>query len=271
MKKIIIPLLLLATSLWAETEIKLIVRIDLPGELFGEQQMDLIDENDKECASLFTRPTSKDNDIYYNFHCGTYGGVWRTVLDSNILFAWSNGDGVPWQVAEFYLLTGATHTLREVIEDEFTRYKKCDCFTGSDSVFNSIFTSIDFGLVPAIERELKSDVPAHIVYDIKQSKRLDLVGASVVECLEMVEQVVKIRNTTSSIIAQGHYSLETIRVKNSRLMVPSKLEDRQFVLFDVNGHEIRRGTLVNNMVLPAYPVVIKIQGFGTQLLQTVGN
>jgi hypothetical protein len=58
-------LLLLATSFWAETEIKLIVRIDLPGELFGEQQMDLIDENDKECASLFTRPTSKDNDIYY--------------------------------------------------------------------------------------------------------------------------------------------------------------------------------------------------------------
>jgi len=269
MKRIIIPLLVLATALWAETEIKLIVRIDLhSGGWFDEQQMDLIDENDKECVSLFTRPTSKDDDIYYDMHCGgIYGGVWRTVLDSNILIAWSNSYGNSWQSAEFYVLTGATHTLREAIEDEFTRFKKCDCFTGNDSVFNSIFTSIDSGLVPAIERELKWDVPTHIVYDIEQSERRYLFGAPVVECVEMVEEVVKIRNATSSILAQSRYSPESIHVQNHRLTVPSKLEGRHFILFDVNGHEIRRGVLKNNMEIPAYPTVVKIQDFGSRLLK----
>ena len=163
MKKIIIPLLFLVTALWAETKVELAVIIDLRGELFSYQQMDFIctDGNSKECTDLFKNPaiSSKDVDEFsapFDLYCGAYGGLLRTALDSNILFAWSHG-GVERmeQAVEFYILTGATHTLREVIEDEFTRYKKNDCFIGNDSLFKSIFASIDSGLVPEIERELK--------------------------------------------------------------------------------------------------------------------
>ena len=83
----------------------------------------------------------------------------------------------------------------------------------------------------------------------------------------MASDTVKARNAAISSIAPVKYKLETIRVQNRRLTVAPKLLGRQFTLFDVNGHELRRGTLKNNMQLPAYPTVIKIHGFGTQLLK----
>ena len=67
-------------------------------------------------------------------------------------------------------------------------------------------------------------------------------------------------------IAPAKYKLESIRVQNHQLSVSPELLGRKFTLFDVNGHELRRGTLQNNMQLPAYPTVIKIQGLGTKLL-----
>ena len=78
---------------------------------------------------------------------------------------------------------------------------------------------------------------------------------------------VKVRNAAISSIVPAKYKLETIRVQNHRLTISPKLLGRDFVLFDVNGHELRRGTLQNNMQLPAYPTVIKIQGLGTRLLK----
>ncbi len=79
---------------------------------------------------------------------------------------------------------------------------------------------------------------------------------------------VNARNAAISGIAPAKYKLETIRVQNQQLSVSPELLGRKFTLFDVNGHELRRGTLQNNMQLPAYPTVIKIQDFGTKLLNS---
>lgn len=272
MKKIIIPLLFLAAALWAETKVELLVVIDMGNNLFSYDKMDFIDVDDEECMSLFANPalTRKDFEKFsvsnYDLYCG-HGGLWKTALDSNILFAWSSGGNCCGQAVEFYILTGATHTLREVIEDEFTRYKNCDCFLGNDSLFSSILTSVDSGLVPEVERELKKDVSRYIFYDIKIAKRLDISGGPYVDCGDEVDLFLDIRNGAVSKISSNNFRQESIRVQNHRLTVSSKLEGRSFILFDVNGHEIHRGVLTNNMEIPAYPTVIKIQDFGSRLLK----
>ena len=94
-----------------------------------------------------------------------------------------------------------------------------------------------------------------------------IVGSPIFEFHNFAIDTVKARNAAISSIAPVKYKLETIRVQNHRLIVAPKMLGLQFTLFDVNGHELRRGTLKNNMQLPAYPTVIKIQGFGTQLLK----
>ena len=56
--------------------------------------------------------------------------------------------------------------------------------------------------------------------------------------------------------------------KNEKIIIPLlHVMLFYFILFDVNGHEIHRGVLKNNMEIPAYPIVIKIQNFGSNLLK----
>ena len=274
MKKIIIPLLFLAAALWAETKVELLVVIDMGNNLFSYDKMDFIDVDDEECMSLFANPALEPKDVeklsvfYYDLYCGR-GGLWKSALDSNILFARSSGGNCCGQALEFYILTGATHTLGEVIEDEITRYKKCDCFDGNDSLFSFLLTGIDSELMPEVERELKKDIDMRrfIFYDIKLAKRLYVSGGPYVDCGDMVDLFLDIRNGAISKIPSNNSRFESIRVQNHRLTVSPKLEGRDFVLFDVNGHELRRGILKDNMEIPAYPTVIKIQDFGSRLLK----
>ena len=89
------------------------------------------------------------------------------------------------------------------------------------------------------------------------------------ELIRIATDSVNARNAAISSIAPLKHKLETIHVQNHQLIVSPKLLGREFMLFDVNGHELRRGTLQNNMQLPAYPTVIKIQGFGSKLLKWI--
>ena len=261
------------TALWAETKVELAVVVDMGREELFDY--DFIDVDNEECMSLFANPALEPKDVeklsvlYYDLYCGR-GGLWKSALDSNILFAWSSGGNRCGQAVEFYILTGATHTLGEVIEDEFTHYKKCDCFYGNDSLFSSLLTSVDLGLMPEVERELKKDIDMRrfIFYDIKLAKRQYLSGGGpVVDCGDMVDLFLDIRNGAISKIPSNNSRFESIRVQDRRLMFSPKLEGRTFMLFDVNGHEIRRGVLKDNMEIPAYPTVIKIQDFGSRLLK----
>ena len=261
MKKIIIPLLVLVTVLWAETKIELIVHIIFPEEVY-------LGENERleyeECTDFFEQKK----------HIGYYpcaeGGLCRTMLDTNVLFGW-NVLSFGYMDYEFYVLTGATHTMKEVIADEFIHYKKCHWFTDNDSIYNSIFTKIDSVLIPAIDTELQRQINRGyawpVVYNHDFAKIEDFCCVPLVDYLEIANDSVAARNAIASIINSVNYRRESIRVQNHRLMVPRKLEGRTFMLFDVNGHELRRGTLKNNMKIPAYPTVIKIQDFGSKLLK----
>ena len=262
MKKILVVFLVLATIVWAETKIEMIVRIDFQNEMIS---YDFIDEKSEECAKFFEKHVTTT----YGNTCGS-GGLCKTSLDTNILFGLSY-HMFSEQSVEFYVLTGASHTLRDAIEEDFLHYKNCNGFTGDDSIFNSIFTKIDSVLVPAINKckGKEGSLDCALVYDHSKARMLkwESAGNPVYEFHEYAIDSVKARNATLSSIAPFKYKLETIRVQNRRLIAAPKLLGRRFILFDVNGHELHRGTLKNNMQLPAYPTVIKIQGFGTQLLK----
>lgn len=259
MKKILILSLVAVATLWAEIKIEMIVRIDYQNEMFS---YDSIDEESEECAKFFEKHVTTT----YGNTCGS-GGLCKTALDSNILFGWSYYY-FSEQSAEYYVLTGATHTLRDAIEEDFLHYKNCKGYTGDDSVFNSIFTRIDSVLIPAINKCLSGKSDCALVYDHSQARMLGLIaGSPIYEFQKFAIDTVKARNAAISSIAPAKYKLETIRMQNHHLTASPKLLGREFTLFDVNGHELRRGILQNNMQLPTYPTVIKIQGFGTRLLK----
>ena len=271
MKKLFIPLLVLVSIVWAKIEIEMAVRIEnFPEDLFFDN--DDMNEIDFEACSTFYK--GKVHNYYDAVDCG-YEGLCRSMLDSNILLGWNGGylsffDG--WYGGiEFYVLTGAAHTVREIIEDEFVHYRKCYYFTDNDSIFNSLFLKIDSVLVPAVNDCLqkKKCSTRPLILDFALGKMRDWIAPGPnYELEEIAEDSVNARNAAISSIAPTKYKLESIRVQNHQLAVSPKLLGRKFTLFDVNGHELRRGTLQNNMQLPAYPTVIKIQRFGTKLLNS---
>ena len=271
MKKLFILFLALASIVWAEIEIEMAVRIENFSEnLFFDS--DDMSKKDFEACSTFYK--GKIRDSYSYVDCG-YTGLCRSMLDSNILLGWNGGylsffDG--WYGGiEFYVLTGAAHTVREIIEDEFVHYRKCYYFTDNDSIFNSLFLKIDSVLVPAVndclQKKKCSTRPLILDFALGEMRDWNVGGGPDFELWKNASNIVNARNAAISSYDPVKYKLETIRVQNHQLIVSQKLLGRKFTLFDVNGHELRRGTLQNNMQLPAYPTVIKIQGFGSRLLK----
>ena len=259
MKKILVVFLTLVSILWAEIKIEMAVRIEnFPEKMFEIYNMD--DQNGD--CSIYNGKRIKSG---YG-SCGE-NGLCTAILDSNILFGWTwlYNEGI-----EFYVLTGATHSWREVIEDEFNHYRGCGGIIADDSTYKSMFAKIDSVLVPVVDTCLQKGNCIHetLIFNYFSGRmRGLLVPGPNYEYGHFAGDTVKARNAAISSIAPVKYKLETIHVQNHRLTASPKLLGRQFTLFDVNGHELRRGTLQNNMQLPAYPTVIKIHGFGTQLLK----
>ncbi len=272
MKKMLILLLALTSLLYAKIDLEIAVRIEnFPENLFIDDRD--IDANLDEICSNFYQ--NKVRSEYGGIGCG-YAGLCRSMLDSNVLLGWTGGykgffGGSVYGAIEFYVLTESVHTVREIIKEEFVHYRKCYLFTENDSIFDSMLAKIDSLLIPVVDECLvnKNCVYKPIIFDYTWEKIRGVIAPGPnFEFGGFIDDTLKARNSAISSIAPARYLLETIRVQNHRLMVPAKLENREYALFDVNGHEIRRGKLVNNMQVPAYPVVIKIQGFGTKLLNS---
>ncbi len=258
MKKLFILLLALASFVWAEIEIEMAVRVqEMPETLFDFYSEDKWDQNCLDFVCLGEYDWGKER-----FVC-------PTALDSNILYGWPSYEG---DIIEFYVLTGATHSWRDVFEDQLKRYRKCAKGAADDSTYNAVIVEIESVLIPEIEKYLQNNEKYSklIIYDYSVRTILGRVdgGGPVFEFYDYAMKIVNARNAAISSIAPVKYKFETIRVQNHQLSVSPKLLGREFTLFDVNGHELRRGTLQNNMQLPAYPTVIKIQGFGTKMLNS---
>lgn len=233
------------------------VRIEwLPREWFDEADFDFDDEWNEFCAEL----DKSGCQIYEDILC-------PTVLEPNILYGWPNIKGT----VEFYVLTGATHSWREVFENQLNHYRRCGMMAVDDSSYNSLLAKIDSVLVPEIEKYLQSNgmYSDPLILEYSQGHMLGgwRAPGPNFDFIEDALDSVNARNAAISQLVPSVFRHEFVRVQNHQLTVSPKLIDRQFMLFDVNGHELRRGTLQNNMLLPAYPTVIKIQDFGTKLLK----
>jgi len=265
MKKVSILLFALTAILWAKVDIEIVVHIEFPKEVFLNE--DELEETSDVCKDFDEVKNARNE--YGGLGCG-YAGLCRSMLDSNVLLGWDDGFFFDDGFIEFYVLTGASHTLKDVIEYEFIHYKKCYYLTNNDSIFNSIFTKMDSVLIPAVDKCLQRETCYNnsFFYNHRQARIIDGLTGPVRYFYDYASDTVKARNAAISSIAPAKYKLETIHVQNHRLTASPKLLGREFTLFDVNGHELRRGTLQNNMQLPAFPTVIKIQGFGTRLLNS---
>ena len=257
MKKLLILLLALTAIVWAEIKIEMPVRIEyLPEKWFDVGDFEIDDKWKEFCAEL----DKSGCHIYEDILC-------PTVLELNILYGWPNIEGT----VEFYVLTGATHSWREVFENQLNHYRRCGMMAVDDSSYNSLLAKIDSVLVPEIEKYQQSNgmYSKALIFDYSQGimRDFDVGGPPDYEFGKYALDSVKARNAAISPLAPSVFRLESVRVQDHQLIVPPKLIGRQFTLFDVNGHELRRGTLQNNMLLPAYPTVIKIQGFGTKVLK----
>lgn len=257
MKKLLILLFVLTTFVWAEIKIEMPVRIEnLPETWFEVDDFEIEDNWREFCAEL----DKSGCHIYEDVLC-------PTVLDSDILYGWPNIIGN----VEFYVLTGATHSWREVFENQINHYRRCGIMAANDSSYNSLLAKIDSVLVPEIEKYLQSNgmYSKALIFDYSQGnmRDFDVGGPPDYEFGKYALDSVKARNAAISQLAPSVSRHESVRVQNHQLTVSPKLLGRMFTLFDVNGHELRRGMLQNNMQLPAYPTVIKIQDFGTRLLK----
>lgn len=254
MKKLLILLLALTAIAWAEIEIEVAVRIEnLPEKILD---LDGFSSQNEYCAELEKNACFASEEI-----------LCPMLLDVNILYGW------PYygNIIEFYILTGASHALSEAVQNEFNYYRKCGIMVADDSTYNSIFLKIDSVLIPAINDCLQkkncSTKPLIFDFTLGEMQSDWRIPGPDYELIEMATDSVNARNAAISQLALSVSRHESVRVQNHQLTVSPKLIGRQFMLFDVNGHELRRGTLQNNMQLPAYPTVIKIQGFGTNLLK----
>ena len=256
MKKVIVALLTLASFVWAKIDIEVPVRVEeLPWEWFDEDRFSV--EYLNKCRAELDESVCH---VCVDALC-------PMTLDSNILYGLQDFSGY----VEIYILTGATHSWRDAFEYLINYYRKCCFMDIDDSTYNALFAKIDSVLVPEIDKYLQSNgrYSKPLVYrhamGIMQ-KEIKIPGPDY-ELIRIATDSVNARNAAISSIAPLKHKLETIHVQNHQLIVSPKLLGREFMLFDVNGHELRRGTLQNNMQLPAYPTVIKIQGFGSKLLK----
>ena len=265
MKKISILLLVLASLLCAEVKVETAVRIEnLPEELFLDEHN--LGEDPEECLSFYKGKARND---YNSVACG-FAGLCQSMLDTSVLLGWSGGMNYFFDEGsvEFYVFSDATHSWKEVFEYEFKQYRRCYFLTDNDSIFNSFFEIIDSVLVPEVEKSLKGNYNKPLIFDYSRGEMREIaVPGPNFEFGKFADDSVDARNAAISSIRQKQYRLAPVRVQGHRLIVPAKLIVRPFVLFDVNGHELRRGTLKNNMEVPAYPTVIKIQGYSAKLLK----
>ena len=257
MKKMFILLLALASIVWAKIDIEAPVRVEeLPWEWFDWDRFS--EEYWNKCWAELDESVCR---VCEDALC-------PMILDSNILYGLRDFSGF----VEIYILTGATHSWREAFEYLINYYRKCCLMDIDDSTYNALFANIDSVLVPEINKYLQSDgkysKPLIYRHDMGVMQGGYRTPGPNYELIEFALDSVNARNAVISGIAPAKYKLESIRVQNHQLSVSPELLGRKFTLFDVNGHELRRGTLQNNMQLPAYPTVIKIQGFGTKLLNS---
>jgi len=285
MKKLMLLMLALAACVWGEVFIKDSVRIVFPQNIC----LDNVWQANEECflEKAYDKERNymkmKQARIFMNdLNC--YGDVCSSILDTSIFFLEEerefdygfgryfidngvNTDGES-SVFAFYALSDATHSLMEVVRDEFKRFQECGYFDISSEEMDSILSDMDSILMPELDGKFHED---YYVTDCgKGTGCMEWCPITGPVChwskYTSIYEIIEKRNSQTSIPYHVDFAAR-ITVENGRLLVPEGLESRAYMLYGLNGRVLRGGLLHNNMALPREPAILRVKDYGDVYLK----
>lgn len=278
MKKLMLLMLALVACVWGETFIKDSIRIVFPHNITN-----YLDANEKEC--FFGRLSNgKVARIFTNGYGTCYGDVCSSVLDTSVFlieeeiefdcgfndyfFYFGVDSSAESLVFSFYALSDATHSLMEVIRDEFKRFQECGYFDISSEAMDSVLSGMDSVLVPELKNQFHREY--YVTACGKGTGCMEWCPLSGDPChwskYTSIYEILKKRNAQTSIPYHVDFAAR-ITVENGRLLVPEGLESRAYMLYDLNGRVLRDGLLHNNMALPREPAILRVKDYGDVYLK----
>ena len=280
MKKLMLLMLALAASVWGEVYIKDSIRI-----VFPQNIANYIGANEEECVLGF-KSNGKTARLYMSPYgwCGGY--LCNSILDTSVFFLEEeivsncfgyndffrdkgvSTDGKECMIYSFYILSDASHSLIDVIQDEFKRFQECEFFDLSKGKLDSILLEME--AVLSLELMNKYHSTTYVI-DCGNGKgcmqECPLVGEPCFSSeYTSMDDILAKRNASISIPYRMDFAAR-IAVENGRLRVPTSLESRAYMLYRLNGSVLRSGHLRNNMALPREPSILRVKDYGDVFLK----
>lgn len=277
MKKLMLLMLALVACVWGEVFIKDSIHIVFPKNVANY----LIDDEEK-CV-LGSKPNGKPARPYMSPYgwCGGY--VCNSILDTSVFFVEEEiGDncygfdyffkekgvstnGEECMVYSFYVLSDASHSLLDVIQDEFGRFQECGLFDITKTDLDSILSKMEAALVADKYHSTTYVTDCGNGNGCMQECLLTGSPCFSSENTNMGDVLAK-RNASISIPYHVDFAAR-ITVENGQLLVPEGLESRAYMLYDLNGRTLRGGFLHNNMALPREPAILRVKDYGDVYLK----
>lgn len=287
MKKLMLLMIALATCVWGEVFIKDSIRIVFPQDISLENIWQASEECFLEIAYDKERgyKKAKQARIFMNdLNC--YSDVCSSILDTSVFFLEEeivsncfgyndffrdkgvSTDGKECMIYSFYILSDASHSLIDVIQDEFKRFQECEFFDLSKGKLDSILLEME--AVLSLELMNKYHSTTYVI-DCGNGKgcmqECPLVGEPCFSSeYTSMDDILAKRNVSISVPYRMDFAAR-ITVENGRLRVPTSLESRAYMLYGLNGRVLRSGLLRNNMALPREPSILRVKDYGDVYLK----
>lgn len=222
--------LVAATSLFAQVKIDRGVAANFPRELWNFEEY----SRTEDCRAYLRLENADDSLGCFNRE----NVVCQSLLDSSVFFYWhqtwtSEAHGY------FYHLSDATHSILDVIMDEFRHYRDCGLIVATEAGMDSIEFILKRDLQPALD-SITFDIGYFFMYSYERSLEgssrpaFTNVGELPVPQSDYVDSVVKARNGESLTI-HLHFLQKKLSVKGVVRKFPVPLVWRDGTYFHVNG------------------------------------
>lgn len=283
MKKTLLLLLVAASSILAKVELYQEVVIELPTDLWEEyspmygylSSYYKDEELKQECLTYFGDNTTSNG---RNFgKC--YDGVCQSIIDSNILFyihyeCYLSTYEKGCFAFAVYVLSGATHSVMDVVRDELKHYQKCEYIVKDNLLLDTLLNEMDTLIYDYRDRYYETILSNK---NCQENQHLCTPSFSEIQFYlpfypsytnetNIYDYIDKLNGKTSI-----PYSIDfsaQLHIEGDRLVVPQELVGKRFEIIDFKGRLQSKGLLQNNMQLPHTKAILRIQGVRSMLLNT---
>ena len=206
---------------------------------------------DNACESVL------DSNYYENFPDDYHPHLGHVDYDGELVF-------------EFFGKYGAEHTPFEVIRDHLVGWSRCGFLRLTESQVDSLVNRIQQKAGKIWSNEVSEHAGRVLRYE-SLCLNTTFKNDSTADCLYLDRYDYVPNNNFPLPIADEDYesagvsvmlqrNSPSIQVIDGRLVAPASLVGSPYSLLDLNGCVLRSGLLEQNMPLPHYPVILKIEG-----------